>query len=75
MTDPRLVIDPTVAEDLVEMTGTRCLVLAARHAHQLGGTVCVSPYECCACAMPATTYKRACELCGRTVFRPARKRV
>lgn len=68
-----LITDPTIADELVQVTPRRCLVLAARETYAAMGTRLTSQYECCACAMPATRHDQTCEMCGSPNFRPARK--
>lgn len=69
-----LITDAQLAESLVEVTPQRCLVLSARSMMQAFGRPLASPYECCACAMPAKRHDQPCELCGRDVFKPANKK-
>lgn len=64
-----IITDPQLADELVEMTPLRCLVLWARSRYAAAGSVPTSSLECCRCAMLAEA-DGVCEMCGGDTFRP-----
>lgn len=66
-----IITDPQLADELVEMTPLRYLVLWAR-SYYAAGSVPTSSLECCRCAMLAEG-DGVCEMCGGTTFRPRRR--
>lgn len=67
-----VITDPNLADELVEMTPTRCRVMAARSFYAAAGSVPTSSLECCRCAMLAEA-DGVCEMCGGDVFRPRQR--